>query len=67
MNLQLLYRYILSLSKTENLFYEKTKTKGPKNKRQKQFQMVRVEPQTSDMKCQLVIFCARTTDTTNCC
>ena len=32
MNLELVYRYILSLSKNENIFYEKTqnKTKGPK-------------------------------------
>ena len=38
MNLQLVYRYILSLSKNENLFYEKkrhNKTKGQKQKRNK--------------------------------
>ena len=28
MNLQLVYRCILSLSKNENMFYEKNKTKG---------------------------------------
>ena len=35
MNLQLVYRYILSLSKNESMFYEKykkQKTKGPKKK-----------------------------------
>ena len=42
MNLQLVYRYILSLSKNENIFYEKrkrktkqNKTKGPKTKEKK--------------------------------
>ena len=35
MNLQLVYRYILSLSKNENMFYEKNtkQTKGPQNKK----------------------------------
>ena len=38
MNLQLVYQYILSLSKNENMFYQKqnktkqNKTKGPKRK-----------------------------------
>ena len=42
MNLQLVYRYILSLSKNENMFYEKNKTKQKpppppkKSKRQKE-------------------------------
>ena len=35
MNLQLVYRYILSLSKNENLFYEKTTTKKKVPKRGK--------------------------------
>ena len=33
MNLQLVYRYILSLSKNENMFYEKRKRKRKQNKR----------------------------------
>ena len=42
MNLQLVYRYILSLSKNESMFYEKykktkTKTKGPKKKTEKYY------------------------------
>ena len=35
MNLQLVYRYILSLSKIENVLRKKTKTKGPKKKKKK--------------------------------
>ena len=41
MNLQLVYRYILSLSKNENMFYEKktttttTTTTGQKKKKEK--------------------------------
>ena len=37
MNLQLVYRYILSLSKNENMFYEKNtkQTKGPQNKKKR--------------------------------
>ena len=35
MNLQLVYRYILSLSKNENVLRKKTKTKGPKKKEEK--------------------------------
>ena len=46
MNLQLVYRYILSLSKNENLFYEKkNKTKQKdKKKRKKKRLTARVEP-----------------------
>ena len=35
MNLQLVYRYILSLSKNESMFYEKYKKKPKKQKGQK--------------------------------
>ena len=35
MNLQLVYRYILSLSKNEHIFYEKTKQKNQKDKKKK--------------------------------
>ena len=50
MNLQLVYRYILSLSKNEHIFYEKTKqkTKGKKKqkgkKKRKKLPTARVEP-----------------------
>ena len=44
MNLQ--YRYILSLSKQENMFYEKTKTKQ-KDLKKKKFPKARVKPRTS--------------------
>ena len=49
MNLQLVCRYILSLSKNENSFYEKNKTKQNK-KRQKMRATARVEPWTTDVK-----------------
>ena len=63
MNLQLVYRYIFSLSKNENMFYEKTekKTKGPKNRKQN-FQSRRVEPRTSDVEGPRVIYCAMTSN-----
>ena len=35
MNLQLVYRYILSLSKNENVLRKKTKTKGPKEEEER--------------------------------
>ena len=45
MNLQLVYRYILSLSKNEHIFYEKTKKK-PKGqkKKEKKLPTARAEP-----------------------
>ena len=45
MNLQLVYRYILSLSKNEHIFYEKTKKK-PKGQKEKgkKLPTARVEP-----------------------
>ena len=47
MNLQLVYWYILSLSKNENIFKKKktkqNKTKRPKKGRKKSFQAVGVE------------------------
>ena len=62
MNLQLVYRYYLSLSKNENMFKttnqtKKTKQKKRKNKKQqqqnkerkKQFPLVGIEPQTIDV------------------
>ena len=42
MNLQLVYRYILSLSKKENMFYEKNKTK-----QKKEVPSAGVEPRTT--------------------
>ena len=44
----------------------KTKQKEQKQKKKK-FQMARLGPQTSDVKGQLVTYCAMTTDNTNCC
>ena len=46
MNPQLVYRYILSLSKNEHIFYEKTKKKpkGQKKKKEKKLPTARVEP-----------------------
>ena len=63
MNLQLVYRYYLSLSKNENMFKttnqtKKTKQKKRKKKKQqqqqnkerkKQFPLVGIEPQTIDV------------------
>ena len=62
MNLQLVYRYYLSLSKNENMLKttnqtKKTKQKKRKNKKQqqqnkerkKQFPLVGIEPQTIDV------------------
>ena len=36
MNLQLVYRYILSLSKNENIFYEKTTKQNKRTKKKKE-------------------------------
>ena len=49
MNLQLVYRYILSLSKNEHIFYEKKKNK-PKSqkKRKKNFLQRESNPGTFD-------------------
>ena len=44
-NLQLVYRYILSLSKTENVFDEKKE----KKKKKRMFPIARVEPTTTDV------------------
>ena len=60
MNLQLVYRYYLSLSKNENMFKTTNQTKKTKQKkgkkkqqqnkeRKKQFPLVRIEPQTIDV------------------
>ena len=38
MNLQLVYKYISSLSKNENMFYEKTKKNQKGQKKKKRFQ-----------------------------
>ena len=49
MNLQSVYRYILSLSKNENLFYgkkNKTKQKDKKKKKKKRL-LTRVKPGTT--------------------
>ena len=47
MNLQLVYRYILSLSKNEHIFYEKKKPKGQK-KKEKKFLQRESNPGTFD-------------------
>ena len=52
MNLQLVYRYILSLSKNENLFTKKKKSKQDKRtkkKRKVKDPAARVEPGTTDV------------------
>ena len=64
MNLQLVYRYYLSLSKNENMFKTTNQTKKTKQKkrkkkqqqqqqqnkeRKKQFPLVGIEPQTIDV------------------
>ena len=67
MNLQLVYRHILSLSKNDNMFYEKkNKTKQnkspplplppPKKKRKRKFLPARVEPGTIDVWSERVIY-----------
>ena len=43
------------------------KTKQKDQKKKKKFQMARLAPQTSDVKGELVTYCAMTTDNTNCC
>ena len=50
MNLQLVYRYILSLSKNENMFYERHKTKQ-KDRKKKEIKSppAKVEPGTTDV------------------
>ena len=50
MNLQLVYRYILSLSKKEHTFHEKTKKnqKDKKKKRKKNFLQRESNPGTFD-------------------
>ena len=65
MNLQLVYRYILSLSKNENMFYEKkttttttTTTTGQKKKRKvkkRKFPMAKVEPRSINVQRKRVI------------
>ena len=60
----LVYGYILSLSKTENGVEKKNFKKKKKiEKKTKKFPTARVEPRTSDMCGQRVIYCARTTNT----
>ena len=58
MNLQLVYRYNLSLSKYENML--KNKTKRPKSKNKK-IPPAGVEPQTINVRSQRIIYCATTT------
>ena len=63
MNLQLVYRYNLSLSKYENLLktkQNKTKTKRPKSKNKK-IPPAGVELQTINVRSQRIIYCATTT------
>ena len=51
MNLQLVHRYILSLSKNRNMVFEKKKKrKGPKTNGKKKIPMARDETRTSDVK-----------------
>ena len=44
MNLQLVYRYSLSLSKNEHIFYEKKKKPKGQKKKEKKLPTARVEP-----------------------
>ena len=62
MNLQLVYRYILSLSKNENMFYEKkttttttTTTTGQKKKKKRKLPMAKVEPRSINVQRKRVI------------
>ena len=48
MNLQLVYQYILSLSKNEHIFYEKKKNQKDKKKRKKNFLQRESNPGTLD-------------------
>ena len=51
MNLQLVHRYILSLSRNENMVFEKKKkTKRTKNKLKKKIPMARDETRTSEVE-----------------
>ena len=62
MNLQLVYRCNLSLSKYENMKKKlnKTKTKRPTSKNKK-IPPAGVEPQTINVRSQPIIYCATTT------
>ena len=60
MNLQLVYRYNLSLSKYENMLKNKTKIKRPKSKNKK-IPPPGVEPRTINVLSQRIIYCATTT------
>ena len=60
MNLQLVYRYNLSLSKNENMFYEKNTKQNKrteiKKKKKRMFLTARVEPGTIDVYDERVIY-----------
>ena len=66
MKLQLVYRYILSVTKNENLFYEKKKKDGNKERKEKR-PMARVEPETTDVWNRCVIYCATTANINSTC
>ena len=63
MNLQLVYRYILSLSKNENMFYEKKNNDNNNNnnnnrtkkKKKRKFPMAKVEPRSINVQRKRVI------------
>ena len=58
MNLQLVYRYILSLSKNENMFYEKNNNNNNNNrtkKKKRKFPMAKVEPRSINVQRKRVI------------
>ena len=63
MNLKLVYRYILSVSINENMFYEKTKPiKNQKRRRKKKLHSARADPPTSDVEGLPIIYCVTTTN-----
>ena len=64
MNLQLVHRYILSLSKNKNMvFEEKKKTKGTKNKLEKKNSNgERRNPDLRRERSTAIIYCPRTTN-----
>ena len=65
MNLQLVYRYILSLSKNENMFYEKKQRQQQQQQQQdkkkkrkvkkRKFPMAKVEPRSINVQRKRVI------------
>ena len=58
----LVYQYILSLSKNENMFYEKTKKKQKGQKKKKVSNRESPNPDLRRVRSMLLIYCTSTTN-----